>query len=189
MCPFKLANLVETGNRYGQLVYVGVFCAHLVGGLPFTLPGLAGQVALHQVALLYHRHDGHLCLGHRAHRGQLRPGVCRLGLAWPALLPDPAHGPYGSSWGHLEAVGLRGVRAPSGKRFLRPWSRLEHHNCILINRHSTQHSPTGINHHRLYWLLGAHLFLFPRLPGREGRQRKVHKLCRCSLVGRGKYFC
>ena len=98
-----------------------------------------------------------MCLDHRAEQPS-RPNVRGLGPARPQILPDLAHGADGQTRGHLEALGLCGLR-----------------------------SQARVDHHDLHRLPGPGLLLLPHLPRRERRERENSQFRRRPLVGSGEF--
>lgn len=185
-------HVAHAGDRYGQLVHAGVLRPHLVGWLSIALPRLAGQTQVHQVALLYHRHDCHLRLSHRPYGRLVRSSVRRVRTARFALLQNSAHGSHGSPGWHVEVARLGCLRSQAGKflLLLSPLNDLAASQCNatvmislplppMIKVESPIDTPPiylatlGAHHHCVYRIFRAHLFVLPCLPGRKRYQRKV----------------
>lgn len=71
-----------------------------------------------QALFSLHRCDDDTSVCGGAGHGVVGAGVCSVRAAWPALLPDPAHGAHGQTRRDLETSRLRRLCSSTGTKLL-----------------------------------------------------------------------
>ena len=111
LCPISQKQFMFQGNGHNGSIHARILPPPVVGRLSLPVPGINGSHQIRTAPILHnwsHRRDRINCaLFWRLCR--IARHVRHLGPALIALSPNCQNGPRGSTWGHVEVVGIGGV--------------------------------------------------------------------------------
>lgn len=97
-------HLIRHGNYRSYMVFDRVLPTTMVIRMPVTISRSRRKAEIFETAFLYHRHSYDNSIDSGTRDGNIRPGLCYECIAWPTVLPDPAHGADGPTWRNVETA-------------------------------------------------------------------------------------